>query len=44
MTGQVWPQAAIDYARETGEENEAESPLPGGCGWIARVPAPGTTT
>jgi len=23
LTGQVWPQAAIDYARETGEEDEA---------------------
>ncbi|ACV76878.1 hypothetical protein [Nakamurella multipartita] len=22
LTGQVWPQAAIDYARETGEEDE----------------------
>ena len=25
LTGQVWPQAAIDYARETGEEDEDES-------------------
>jgi hypothetical protein len=25
LTGQVWPQAAIDDARETGEEDEAES-------------------
>ena len=25
LTGQVWPQAAIDYARETGEEDDDES-------------------
>lgn len=25
LTGQVWPQAAIDYARETGEQDGAES-------------------
>lgn len=25
LTGQVWPQAAIDYARETGDEDDDES-------------------
>lgn len=45
LTGQVWPRAAIDYARETGEEDEDESDDPDrwrGC--IVRVPAPGITT
>ena len=34
LTGQVWPQAAIDYARETGEEDEEETDDPARWLWV----------
>ncbi len=34
LTGQVWPRAAIDYARETGEEDENESDDPDRWLWV----------
>jgi hypothetical protein len=33
-TGEVWPRAAIDYARETGEEDEDESDDPDRWLWV----------
>jgi hypothetical protein len=34
MIGEVWPRAAIDYARETGEEDEDESDDPDRWLWV----------
>lgn len=34
LTGQVWPQAAIDYARETGDEDDDESDDPARWRWV----------
>src|SRR4029077_11878749 len=34
LTGQVWPQAAIDYARETDEEDEEQADDPARWLWV----------